>query len=383
MQLYRVDAGVRNLKAIVATASSARILNLHGLAVEQPDSAAYVAKPMFVHPVLNRAIIAKHNVAPGEEERIAPRRFNATKIIFPFDPDDLNLGGQVLFVDEPDFLMSLTRRLEYGGRALERDVAVLRILDRLPTLDPFLVREVLAKQHIEVDACYYRLSGPDKERMLGFVEGQMSSLIRLCFGEEGASDKRARRMAKLLLADGDSDELAPLKATLQMDDEDFAEAMFAWKAFLYYRWRAQTLAPELKSTLRSIRKLSRRGHDADTVDFVTNARELLEAAITEAWRDIGQTLKLYDRAYQGLTEDQKPESFRRFLSDGASLFIDLGGRMGRLEQVVSYWTYRLDQHGSMSPDALMDNLRDLLQGLSIWPAAAAEDDPAAELAAAG
>jgi hypothetical protein len=383
MQLYRVDAGVRNLKAIVATASSARILNLHGLAVEQPDDPDYVAKPMFVHPVLNRAIIAKHNVAPGEEERIAPRRFNATKIIFPFDPNDLNLGGQVIFVDQPDFLVLLTRRLEYGGRPLERDVAVLRVLDRLPTLDPFLVREMLARQHIEVDACYYRLSGPDKERMLGFVEAQMSSLIRLCFGEQGASDKRARRMAKLLLADGDSDELAPLKATLQMDDEDFAEAMFAWKAFLYYRWRAQTLAPELKSTLRSIRKLSRRGHDADTVDFVNNARELLEAAITEAWRDIAQTLKLYDRAYQGLTEDQKPESFRRFLSDGSGLFVELGGRMGRLEQVVSFWTYRLDQHAAMSPDALMDNLRDLLQGLSIWPAAVAEEDPAAEIVAAG
>src|SRR5580693_3983030 len=168
MQLYRVDAGVRNLKAMVATSSSARVLNLHGLAADQPAD----AKPMFVHPVLNRAILAKHNVAAGDEERIAPRRFNATKIIFPFDPDDLNLGGQFLFVDQIDFLVALTRRLDYGDRLLDRDVAVLRILDRLPTLDPFLVREALAKQQIEVDQSYYRLSPADKEQMLGFVESQ-------------------------------------------------------------------------------------------------------------------------------------------------------------------------------------------------------------------
>ena len=206
MQLYRVDAGVRSLKTVVATSSSARILNLHGLAAEQPDDPDYVAKPMFVHPVLNRSIIAKHNVSPGEEERIAPRRFNATKIIFPFDPNDLNLGGEVIFVDQPDFLISLTRRLEYGGRPLERDVAVLRILDRLPTLDPFLVREVLAKQRIEVDACYYRLSEPDKAQMLSFVESQMESLIQLCFGDLNPDDRRTKRMSRLLLSDGDSAE---------------------------------------------------------------------------------------------------------------------------------------------------------------------------------
>jgi hypothetical protein len=384
MQLYRVDAGVRNLKAMVATSSSARILNLHGLAVEPPDDPAYVAKPMFVHPVLNRAILAKHNVAPGEEERIAPRRFNATKIIFPFDPDDLNLGGQFLFVDQIDFLVALTRRLDYGDRLLDRDVAVLRILDRLPTLDPFLVREALAKQQIEVDQSYYRLSPADKEQMLGFVESQMESLIRLCFADLDPSDARTRRMSKLLLSDGDSADLAPLKATLQMDDEDFSEAMFAWKAFLYYRWRIQTLGPVMKSVLKSLSKLTRRRYDEDSKLIVLRAKGLLEDAITEAWREIGQTLKLYDNAYLGLTEDRKPEKFRRFLSDGASLFIGLGERIGRLEQVASFWTYRLDQHANMSPDEVMDSLRDLLQGLGVWSAAAvAADDPATAYAAAG
>jgi hypothetical protein len=381
MQLYRVDAGVRNLKAMAATSSSARVLNLHGLATERPADPGYVANPMFVHPVLNRAIIAKHNVAPGDEERIAPRRFNATKIIFPFDPGDLNLGGQFIFVDQFDFLVALTRRLDYGGRALERDVAVLRILDRLPTLDPFLVREVLARQNIEVDQCYYRLSAPDKAQMLSFVEGQMQSLIRLCFGELDPSDPRTERMSRLLLSDGHSADLAPLKATLKMDDEDFSEAMFAWKAFLYYRWRAQTMAPALKATLRSIAKLSARRCDPDTLAFMVKSKGLLEGAITGSWREIGQMLKLYDRAYNGLTVDHKPENFRGFLSEGASLFVSLGERIGQLEQVVSFWTYRLDQHAAMSPEELTDNLRDLLQGLAIWPVA--DDTRDTEYAAAG
>jgi hypothetical protein len=335
----------------------------------RPADPDYYNKPLFVHPVLNRSIIVKHNVRSGEEERLAPRRFNATKIIFPFDPLDLNLGGQYLYVDQQDFIPSLTRHLEYGDLPLDRDVAVLRILDDLPTLDPFLVREALAARKIPVDASYYRFSEPERAHMLGFVESEIESLIELCFGEVKAHDKRARRLSQLLLADHDSPELEPLRVTLRMDEAEFVAAMFAWKAFLYYRWRAHDLAPSLKACIRSIRQINKRRYDTDALRFVVSAKALLESTIAKSWRDIGQKLRMYDRAYDALTHDQKPDNFRSFLMSGSSLFIDLGNRIGVLEQVVSFWEHRLMQHhaGSMSPDEVMDAMRDLLQGLSIWP----------------
>ena len=371
MQGSKSVAGVRNLKAIVAASSSARIFNLHALAAEPPNDPDYHAKPMFVHPLLNRSIIVKHNVAPGEEERLAPRRFNATKVIFPFDPRDLNLGGQSLFIEQHDFMAALARHFEYGELPIDRDLEVLRVLDRLPTLDPFLVRESLARRDIEVDRCYFCFSEPDRAQMLGFVEGEMESLIRLCFGELNADDRRTKRLSRLLLADNDSPDLAPLQATLQMDDDDFSEAMFSWKAFLYYRWRTQALTPALKATLWSISGLSRRRYDTDGLRFVLSAKALLEQTMARAWREIGQTLRLYDRAYEALIGEQNPESFRTFLIEGSGLFVDLGERIGRLEQVVGFWGYRLTQHqtGGMSPDDVLDAMRDLLQGLSIWPSA--------------
>jgi hypothetical protein len=381
MQVLKAVAGVANLKLIVAMSSSARILNLHALAAEHPTEPDFYDKPMFLHPVLNRSIIVKHNVRPGEEERLAPRRFNATKIIFPFDPDDLNLGGQYLFVDQPDFVQALTRHLEFGETAPERDVEVLRILDRLPTLDPFLVREALAKHRIEVDSAYYQFSELDKVNMLAFVERQIEALIELCFGEIKLHDFRAKRLSQLLLADADNPELEPLQKTLRMEGDQFLEAMFAWKGFLYYRWRAQELAPALKRTMRSIGRINARRYDTDGLRFVISAKELLESTITKNWREISQHLRLYNRAYEGLTEGQNPEGFRNFLSNGSNLFLELGDRIGRLEQLVSFWDHRLNQHhaGGMSPDDVMDAMRDLLQGLSIWPSKSkppASDQPA-------
>jgi hypothetical protein len=68
---------------------------------------------------------------------------------------------------------------------------------------------------------------------------------------------------------------------------------------------------------------------------------------------------------------------------GSSLFLDLGHRIGRLEQVVSFWNFRLSQHhnGGMSPDDVMEAMRDLLQGLAIWPTTKAPpvEEPELEL----
>ena len=54
---------------------------------------------------------------------------------------------------------------------------------------------------------------------------------------------------------------------------------------------------------------------------------------------------------------------------GATLFVELGDRIGRLEQMCTFWEYRLAKHSvTLSPEEVMDAMRDLLQGLSIWPA---------------
>ena len=388
MQVLKAGAGVLNLRGMVATASSSRMLNLHGLALEHPQASEYLERPLFAHPVLNRSIIVKHNIRPGEEERLAPRRFNVTKVIFPFDAIDLGLGGQYIFVDQPDFVSALGRYLEYGDLPMARDIEVLRILDGLPTLDPFLLREVLAKHRIEVDSVYYRFTEPDKAHMMGFVESQIESLIQLCFGEVRENDSRAKRLSQLLLAEPDNPELEPLQLTLRMDGPEFAEAMFAWKAFLYYRWRTHDLTPGLKTTMRSLARLNRRRYDTDGLRFVIDAKTLLERTVARSVREISQKLKLYDQAYAGLTEARDPDSFRKFLLTGKTLFVDLGERIGRLELLVGFWEHRLSQHhgGGMSPDDVMDAMRDLLQGLSIWPqpisVAAPLDRPPPEATAA-
>jgi hypothetical protein len=365
MRELKEAAGLPSLRSVVATASSARVLDLHALAAENLDDPDYAERPMFIHPVLNRSIIVKHNVS--ETDRLTSGRLEATKVIFPFDQLDLRLGGQLLFVEERDFIGLFNRHLDYTDRSLDRDLRVLRILDKLPTLDPFLVRESLKLQQIEVGRCYYRFSESDKAEMLDFVGGEIGALIQQCFGEMRGNDKRMQRLAQLFLADQESPELEPLRATFRMEASEFSEALFSWKAFLYYRWRSQALSPMLKSTLSSISAIRAGRFERDELSFVIRAKRLLEKTITNSWREVSRRLRLYDGAFSALTGRENPGGFRAFLMNGSGMFIELGERIGRLEQIVSFWAYRFgdERVTGISSDEAIEAMRDLLQTLSL------------------
>lgn len=51
---------------------------------------------------------------------------------------------------------------------------VLQLLDAVPSLDPFLLREHLRNNQIDVADCYFAISEGDQERMHNFVSQEMS-----------------------------------------------------------------------------------------------------------------------------------------------------------------------------------------------------------------
>jgi len=359
--------GVQSLRNITARSSSARVLDLHSLARECAPDPDHRARPMFAHPMLNRTLVVKHHPRPGEFEFGADRGAIVTKVIFPFDPGDLDLGGQFLLVDDPDLVDQLERHLDYRDADIDRDVLVLKLLDRLPTLDPFLLYEALNANKIEVATCYFRLSPSDKAEMLDFVARQVETLIGLCFGGVAVSGAQAKRLSELILSEGDSPELAPLRLAMRMEGPQFSQAMFCWKAVLYYRWRSRSLGPEMKLTRRSIASVDTARFDIDAAPYVRRAVLELESMIADCERRIAEMFRIYDEVFDALTEQRTPEPFRRFLIDGPKLFARLGERMGRLEQLVSYWQHQFPGRSvrQISPEAVFDGLRNLLSALSL------------------
>jgi hypothetical protein len=366
MRALKTVSGVESLRSITARSSSARVLDLHSLALYASDDPDHAARPMFTHSVLNRTIIVKHHPRPGEFE-FGEHGAICTKVIFPFDPRDLDLGGQYLLVDDPDLVAQLERHLDYRDADLNRDVLALMLLDRLPTLDPFLLHEGLAANRLDVSPCYFRLSPADKHEMLDFVAHQVEALISLCFGGAAVSIAQTKRLSELILAEGDSPELDPLRLAMRMEPPEFAQAMFCWKAVLYYRWRSRLLRPEMKVTRRAIASLETTRFEPDIARFVRAGVERLEGMIAECQRRIAHMFREYDEVFEALTQQRSPERFRRFLIEGPRMFASLGEHMGRMEQLISYWAHQFPETrtAQLSPETVFDGLRNLLAALSL------------------
>lgn len=367
MSALNAVTGIESLRSIAARSSSSRVLDLHSLALEAASDFDYQARPLFTHPVLNRTIIVKHHPRPGEFDLDSNRGAIITKVIFPFDPRDLDLGGQFLLVDDPDFLSQLERQLDFGDIDMDRDILVLMLLDRLPTLDPFLLRESLAANKLDVAPCYFRLSPQDRADMLNFVSEQVEMLIRLCFEKSAATAAQAKRLSALILAEGRSPELEPLRAPLRMTIGEFAQAMFCWKALLYYRWRSRQLGPMVKNTRRGIASLGQVRFDHDSRNVVRVAVTRLEELISECERGLASTFRTYDQVFQALTVERAAEPFRDFLIEGPKLFRALGERMGRLDQLSSYWGHQFPEGRikHLTAEGVVEGLRNILNALSL------------------
>jgi len=331
---------VRSLANLGETASTSRVLNLGHIYRTSSDRPEYSQKPFFANRQMNRALILKHTLRVNERDLFTRPRRTTTKVILPFDPEDLKLGGQSILVGQIGYEGFLRNIYNTKAVATLPDVAVLNALDELPSLDPFLVREHLSRRGFKPAACYLQISPADIARMIGFANSEIESLVREAFGS--SMQQGTLKLAGKILADELDNELDPLRLTLRLSAAEFSDGVFSWRGFLYFKWRHMELQEELNRVMQGLANyqpaLTR---DRSVLDFLADIRPRLAKRISSAILQVGRTLAVYDRAYHALTHGRNPTPFRNFLLEGPSLFFELGEHIGILSHISSFWNYRM------------------------------------------
>ena len=351
------DRTIRFLCALDG-ASTSRVLNLRQIARQHRDDPEHDQKPLFLSPAINTAFVLKHRVRPDENYLFGYSRAAGTKLIIPFDQEDLRAGGRSFFIDQRGFLKTLSEAGNYHGEKLERDIMVLRLLDAIPSLDPFLLREHLRNHQIEVAPCYFAISESDQERMRLFAESELSRLAQLASGD--SSDGSTSRLVRAMLSGQVNEKLEPLRMTLDLSVPDFREGAFSWRGFLYYKWVIQDFWPSVMGVLRAIKAIEPMGA-VSTAQQASLAS--LKTAIIEMVRDnsrhISKVLDVYDESFAGLVASGAPKTFREFLLSAPYMFLDLGEKMGAISHIVSFWRYRFPDGKPVQIDA--EELSTILQ----------------------
>jgi hypothetical protein len=362
------NRSVRSLENLQANASTARTLNLIAVWQKHGETEEYRQHPFFTNPVLNRSIIVKHRLRQNERDAFNDGRTDATKVILPIDISDLRLGARSFFVGQTGYETVLEELFGPPDGSVRPDEALLDVLDSLPSLDPFLMRERLKKSGFQPARFYFDITDADTARMFQFVRKEVTPLIGLSFDDFDArlNDKTANFASKIL-ANAGAAELEPLRRGMGMDQTAFEEGIFCWKGFIYYKWTLIDLLPKVRpvsSEIAAIRPTGPMSDDDRT--FILAARARLSKAIAIACETVRLTLKVYDDAYADLTHNGQPQAFREFLLKAPSLFYELGERLGGVQHIISFWRYRFPAgaHARIAADELVELLIDFEGSLS-------------------
>ena len=364
-----MDRSVRSLVGL-SGASSSRVLNLGAIAFAQADNPKHRAAPFFDSPILNSSIILKHRLRSDEMDLFMPRRTIATKVIFPFEKTDLRSGGRSLFVGQRVYEHMLQEIGNYGDKHdIKRDMEVLRLIDAVPSLDPFLLREHLHSHDIAPDACYFSISNADQQRMFDYAATEVRQLTALALSKKSTSrDASTDKIVAALLSNEVTERLEPLRMTLQLNAEEFVEGIFSWRGFLYYKWSLEQFWPDTIKVLRDIKSIKPMGKtDAEQAGYLGAARNAIILGVKGHSEDVRRLIAVYDNAYSQLVDKQDPKTFRDFLLKAPSLFLEMGEKIGAMSHITSFWQYRFSENASrfIDPEELSMIFQDFTQSFGV------------------
>jgi hypothetical protein len=351
-------------------AASSRVLNLAAIAEEQADNEQHKRRPFFISPVLNRSIILKHRLRGDEGDSFVPPRATATKVIIPFEKKDLRVGGRSFFVSERNYDAMLAEAGNYTDRAhLSRDMEVLRLIDDIPSLDPFILREHLREHDILPDACYFSISPADQRGMFDFAAREVRRLTSLATGgKTGNSALTSGKMVAALLTDESNERLEPLRMTFAMQPDEFSQGIFSWRGFLYYKWSLETAWPSLIDVLKAVRAIRPLNRiTSDEAAYLDKTKRSLIAAARDGGQNVRRILGIYDNAYSNLIDRKEPRLFRDFLLQAPKLFREMGETLGAMAHMTSFWRYRFPSNtpAAIDIDELLVIFKDFAQSLGI------------------
>ena len=361
------DRGTRRLTALQHSASTARVLNLMATHRKAPDDRELTTNPFFTNKLLNRSIILKHRLRPHEYADFATPRPTMTKVLLPIDVTDLRHGAHSFFLGQDRFDSLLNETFGDDLKPGSRDRTVLDLIDNLPSLDPFLLREHLRGSEIEPARGYFSISEADVTRMIEFVREEILALVVLSTGQKRGAYAATSRLVDKLLSNAPGSGFEPLRHTLGLTEQQYQDGVFSWRGFLYYKWVFTDLSGPLNAVLNDIMTIQARGlKSADTQIYMAGARERIKAKLIEAHGNVKILLNVYNTAYQALTARNEPKGFRSFLLSAPAMFMQLGEQLGALQHVISFWTYRLPagKPRFISFDELADLFLDFEDSLS-------------------
>jgi hypothetical protein len=330
------------------------------------------AELFFASRHLNNAILIKEtNLVTGSStdpfEAALPIR---TKLFIPYNVENPYEGGQSTFTDEAKFEEALEYVVGTGGASplqFQRDLEKIRLIEKLPSLDPFLLRDRLHLGGLSVNDAYFRLSMEDWANIRRYIRSRFELMAGFAFGEGGAKPELVDRLVDRIWEAQELEALHPLLLAFGLPVDKAGEFFQCWKGIAYFEYEFNRNSERMRGFSTWLQSGQPRGfiHRADA-EMLDQDRAQVRAQIRTLIGSTLSILKEFNDSFDKLFRDRESaRPFAQFMLNSRSHFWRLGSNLNGIYHAIALWSRVTQRVGDFGlPPAqmvrLMRIIRDIL-----------------------
>ena len=322
---------------------SSRVYNCNAITLKLLAETPEATPLFFRHAALNEVVVMKHSVLPIER-RTPEDPAVGTKLYFPFNARQPHEGGSTIFLHDRQLERALNERCGVNRRgdteAFDQDLRLLRVLAKLPTLDPFLLRDALETEGIVVHERYLDIADEQWGEIQGLIQQKFVPIVKAAYPDTQTSSAKAKKLIELLWEAKDAEALSPIIRTFGLPEDGALEILYAWKVITFYCYQYRRLKPVLLELARWLKE-----GDANAAAMTGPARTVLppiynkvRAELRVQWAKIEGIVGSYEDGYDKMfIRKTDPGPFLSFLRNARATFWDIGDALGKIDHVVVCW----------------------------------------------
>jgi len=296
---------------------------------------------LFHNMGLNRAVYIKR---PFENRNIsAMRRGNIgcfeTKLYIPFE-NELFRGGQTINFSDSRFY-SVVHELrpsddQFSAEEVASDQQRLKIIEKLPSLDPFLLKEKFRQEGIEVDDDYFTVTKDVWLEIRKFVMGKFCPMIMFAYPGQEPSKDQINNLTDLLWESKDNPDIEIMMQALGVSKQKIPDVLYAWKALIYYEFLYIQYNEKIKQLIKWLDQLETQlGYTSLTLkESKSKVRKNLSDNIGSFLPILQESKNAYDELF---IFKRNAQPFVTFLGDCQKHFFNISSTLGQVIIILQIW----------------------------------------------
>lgn len=339
-----------------------------------PEDKPQGSGDFFLNKTLNSAVIIKHRLDETDRHRMEDKdKLVGTKVFIRYGGDDgFDESGKYMFLGQKqsdDIFREHFGLDPVSNPDAQRDLNLLRVLDRLPSLDPFILRDRVLRDGYDIDDLYFRLSETEAKRYRSQVIREFYPLAETAFKDTPDVDRLSALIVERMWEASDLQVLKPMMGAMEIDFNEAPEIFFSWKGFVYYKLMMQRLAEGFAGFIMALQAAKPINMPTNIVrDEIEALRPRLVRALRHEYEQASRQIEEYDHAYRHqMIRLSKPAEFTRFLRKAPARFHELGASVAGVEHAQTTWRRRFgSQKEPLIPgQTMLEMLTDFADGVSL------------------